>query len=301
MRNRFMLAALTLAAVLPTLARAQATHEREGSWEFSLGGGAMYVDGTLTHYLGMHGFANDTAPGNIAPAAVVGLGYNINNHLGFSGGTGFGVGSGVKYLSPFGDFTYTANLNATTSPFLLIGTQFTRITGNDRVTHPTWGARAGLGVRHMLSDNVALRLEGRMAFEHYAETARKTTFDPILTLGLSYFTAGRHAPQVVIAPPCPQCARARVDTIVRVQREVRVDTVLVTEPSVDQLVLRVQFETDKTALLPKSRPVLDSIAMAISANDKAAPKGQSRDAVNWFWTRLPMSTVLLPPNKSDVR
>ena len=165
MRNRFLLAALTLATVLPTLARAQAA-QREGSWEFSLGGGAMYVDGTLTHFLGTNGFANDTAPSNIVPVGVVRLGYNVSNHFGFSGGTGFGMGSGVKYLSPFGDFTYTANLNATTSPFLLIGTQFTRLTGNDRVTHPTWGARAGLGVRHMRSATMigrALALNGSVS------------------------------------------------------------------------------------------------------------------------------------------
>ena len=46
---------------------------------------------------------------------------------------------------------------------------------------------------------------------------------------------------------------------------------------------------------------IDNTVQAISASDKAAPKGQSRDAVNWFWTRLPMSTVLLPPSKSEVK
>ena len=179
----------------------------------------------------------------------------------------------MKYLAPFGDFTYTVNLNATTSPFLSLGTQFTRLTGNDRVTHPTWGARAGLGVRHMLSDNLALRLEGRVAFEHYAETTRKTTFNPIVTLGISYFTGGRHAPQVVIAPPCPLCvARVRVDTIVRMRtdtlRRLRVDTVQVVEQS-EQLVLRVNFETNKTEILPQSRVVLDTIAFAILATPRA--------------------------------
>jgi outer membrane protein OmpA-like peptidoglycan-associated protein len=121
----------------------------------------------------------------------------------------------------------------------------------------------------MLSDNLALRLEGRMGFEHYAETTRKTTFNPIVTLGLSYFTAGRRAPVAMAAAPCPVCARARVDTIVRMRtdtvRRTRVDTVRVVEFGPDQLVLRVQFETNKTALLPKSLPVLDTIALAIIA------------------------------------
>ena len=83
----------TLAAVLPMLTLAQPlAAQREGSWEFSLGGGILYVDGTLTHFLGTNGFANDTAPGNIVPAGVVRLGYNISNNFGFSVGAGVGGG-----------------------------------------------------------------------------------------------------------------------------------------------------------------------------------------------------------------
>jgi len=215
MRNRFLLAALTLAPVLPTLALAQAEPaQREGSWEVSAGAGAMYLDGHLATFLGNRGFAD--AGSNVKrlmPAAAARLGYNFNNNWGFSIGTGGAIGSGVKYLSPFAAVTYTVDLNATTSPFLTGGTQFTRITGNGRVTHPTWGAHAGLGVRHMVSENVALRLEGRMAFEHYEDQpGKKTAYNTIATLGISYFTAGRRAPAVTVAPPCPAC-RMRVDTV----------------------------------------------------------------------------------------
>ena len=216
MRNRFLLAALTLAPVLPTLALAQAEPaQREGSWEVSAGAGAMYLDGHLATFLGNRGFAD--AGSNVKrlmPAAAARLGYNFNNNWGFSIGTGGAIGSGVKYLSPFAAVTYTVDLNATTSPFLTGGTQFTRITGNGRVTHPTWGAHAGLGVRHMVSENVALRLEGRMAFEHYEDQpGKKTAYNTIATLGISYFTAGRRPPPAAAAAaPCPACRR-RVDTV----------------------------------------------------------------------------------------
>ncbi len=216
MSNRFSLAARTLAAFLPMVALAQPmAAQREGSWEFSVGGGAMYLDGKLASFLGSTGFADPGSNvGRLMPAAAVRLGYNFNDHLGFSIGTGGATGSGVKYLIPFAAFTYTVDLNAKTSPFITGGTQFTRITGNGRVTHPTWGAHAGVGVRHMVSENLALRLEGRMGFEHYAELpGRKTAYNSIATLGISYFTAGRRAPPgPMAAAPCPAC-RARVDTV----------------------------------------------------------------------------------------
>ena len=216
MSNRFLLAALTLAAFLPTLALAQAEPaQREGSWELSAGAGAMYLDGHLAGALAGRGFADSgSALKRLMPAAAVRLGYNFNNNIGFSIGTGGGTASGVKYLTPFAALTYTVNLNATTRPFITGGTQFTRITGNGRVTHPTWGAHFGLGVRHMVSENLALRLEGRMGIEHYEQTpGKKTAYNTIATLGISYFTAGRRAPPApMAAAPCPAC-RGRVDTV----------------------------------------------------------------------------------------
>jgi len=250
-----------LAALLPMLALAQPlAAQREGSWEFSLGAGAMFVDNTLTSLLGSRGFADNADPSGTVPAGVVRLGYNIDRNLGFSAGTGIGMGSGVKYLSPFGDFTYTVNLNAKTSPFLLVGTQFTRITGNDRVTHPVWGVRAGLGVRHMLGEMLALRLEGRVGFEHYAETDPKMTFNPIVTLGISYFTAGRRAPVAMAPPPCPMCARARVDTVWRTPAPSPPITIVLR----DTLVLEgVNFEFDSSALTPESHWILDRVAVEL--------------------------------------
>jgi outer membrane protein OmpA-like peptidoglycan-associated protein len=282
MRNRFLLAARTLAAFLPMVALAQPmAAQREGSWEFSAGAGAMYLDGHLATFLGNKGFADSGSNvGRLMPAAAVRLGYNFNNNLGFSIGTGGAIGSGVKYLSPFAAVTYTVDLNATTSPFITGGTQFTRITGNNRrVTHPTWGAHAGVGVRHMVSENLALRLEGRMAFEHYADLpGKKTAYNTIATLGISYFTAGRHAPAMAA---CPACGRARVDTLWRTPpppppvphkcEHGIAPKGFKTDPFGclilrDTLLLEdVHFDFDKSEITPTAVPILDRVGESMMA------------------------------------
>lgn len=283
MSNRFLLAALTLAAFLPTLALAQAEPaQREGSWELSAGAGAMYLDGHLAGALAGRGFADSgSALKRLMPAAAVRLGYNFNNNIGFSIGTGGGTASGVKYLTPFAALTYTVNLNATTSPFITGGTQFTRITGNGRVTHPTWGAHFGLGVRHMVSENLALRLEGRMGVEHYEQTpGKKTAYNTIATLGISYFTAGRRAPPVpMAAAPCPAC-RGRVDTVfVQAPRPPAPHKcehgVAPTGAKTDQfgcLVLRdtllledVRFDFDKSEITPTATAILVRLGESMRA------------------------------------
>jgi outer membrane protein OmpA-like peptidoglycan-associated protein len=280
LKNGRMLAAL-LALAQPLAA------QRDGSWELSGGLGAMYIDGGLASYLGSKGFANSgNTPSRFVPAAAVRVGYNVTNHWGFSIGTAGAKGSGVKYLVPFAAATYTANLNARFSPFLTGGTQFTRITGNSRRTHPTWGAHVGIGIRNMLGENIALRLEGRMAVEHYAELpGAKTAYNPIATIGFSFFSAGRRAPaEAVAAPPCPAC-----------QQLTRVDTVYVQPPPptphkcehgiapagtpTDQygcLVLRdtlllegVHFDFDKSDLTSTAKPILDRVAESMLAHPEA--------------------------------
>jgi outer membrane protein OmpA-like peptidoglycan-associated protein len=87
------------------------------------------------------------------------------------------------------------------------------------------------------------------------------TRSPVVTLGLSYFTGGR-APQQAWTPPRVDTLRTvRVDTV----RTVRADTVRLADLSADQVVLRVQFQTDRAELLPISGPVLNTVAAAIIA------------------------------------
>src|SRR5579859_5272635 len=283
MRNRILKSAWMLALCLPTvaLAQQQPVPRGAGTWELNGGLGIKIQDQALSGYLASGSattrFTTDaTQPGRVMPAGVLSIGYNFNRHLGFSLGTELAAGSGVKYVTPAATLIWTKDLDAATSPFITFGNQFTRIIGqNGRLTHPTFGFALGLGIRHMITEDVALRLEGRMALEHYAElTGAKSAYPSMITIGLSYFTGGRRPAN---APSCPVCqlGRGRVDTVRVMRRDTvvrsrvdtlrvaRVDTVLLPQP--DQLILRVQFQTDSTILLRKSRPVLDTIAQAIIA------------------------------------
>jgi len=274
MRNRPLKWAWTLAAFLPALAMAQqppAAH-REGSWELSLSGGVLLLDGTLRDFLGSRPaderFANSASPSRLAPTLVARVGYNFTRNLGISMSGGGAMGSGVTYLTPTAALTYTLNLNAKTSPFILVGTGLTRISGeNERVTHSTWGLHAGLGIRHFLSDNLALRLEGRMQFEGYdldndpTIRSRSTVSNPVITLGISYFVGGRRPSAAAACPACPR-AVTRVDTV-------RVNVPFATRPPPaivlrDTLVLEgVNFAFDESALTPESQEVLNRVARAL--------------------------------------
>ena len=282
MRDQVLKFARTLAAVLPMLALTQPlAAQREGSWEFTGSGGVMYTDGALSNFLGSKGFADGgNNPTRLVPAVALRVGYNFNTSVGFSLGIAGATGSGVKYLTPFGAFTFTGNLNATTSPFLTLGVQNTRVTGNGRVTHPTWGAHLGVGLRHFVSDDWALRLEARMSSEHFQEmSGRKAAYNTTLMLGLSYFTEGRHA---AAASPCPICQlpRTRVDTV-RIQAPIQPPVMHNCEHGIapvgtetdsygciilkDTLVLeQVHFDFDKSDITPTALPILDRVAESMN-------------------------------------
>ena len=279
MRFHILKNARTLAALLPLLAFAQpVTAQRIGSWEFSLGGGATYLATDFATFMGSSGLANGSVtPGRFVPGAVARVGYNFTNHLGFSVGSGFGAGSGVTYVNPFAAITLTGNINAITSPFLSLGTQFTRVTGNGLATHSVWGARGGLGVRHMLSSNLALRVEARIGLDHYAAMAgSKIAYNPILTAGFSYFTGGYREP-VATERVCPVCARARVDTVWR--------TVVTPAPApLPPIVLRdtlviegINFEFDSSGLTQgvalDSRSCGEGLARVRVCEDQVGDRG----------------------------
>jgi len=293
MRDQILKSMRALAAFLPMLALAQPVsaqsegRQRDGSWEWSAGAGLWYTDGALAGFLGRRGFSDDgNRPSRLAPAAAVRVGYNVSEQWGFSIGTSGAQASGVRYVAPFAAATYTANLNAGFSPFLTLGTQFTRITGeNSRKTHPTWGTHLGVGFRSMLSPNFALRVEGRIGMEHYADLPQsKTAYNSLATIGFSYFSAGRRAPPVAMgAPPCPQCPRARVDTLWRTRpppppRRCEHGIAPAGAP-VDQygcLVFRdtllleaVRFDFDKSEITPTAVSILDRVAESMLAYPEA--------------------------------
>ncbi len=269
MRVTILRTAVLLTLGLPTLASAQqpAPVDRVRSWEFSLGGGITVLDRDLLDALSAGPsatrFTESGDPGRVLPTGAVRLGYNFSNHWGLSAGAALAGGSGVSYLTPFADLTYTVNLNASTSPFLLAGLQGTRIAGqNNNRAHPTWGAHLGVGIRSMVSERMALRLEGRVAREYYQNPQGvKAAYTPVVTLGLSYFTAGRQARAETPTPTPCNCPAARV----------RVDTVRITTPAPpappkrivirDTLVLEgINFDYDKAELLANDKAILDQVA-----------------------------------------
>ncbi|MFN2315506.1 MAG: OmpA family protein [Gemmatimonadales bacterium] len=276
--------ALTLATLLPLPAIAQQPPvHREGSWELSLGGGVMLLDQKLRDYLGSRPanerFANSATPDGLAPTLVARLGHNFSRHFGISVSGGAARAEGVTYLTPTMAMTLTGNLNARTSPFLIVGTGFTRISGlNERVTHSTWGLHAGLGVRQMLGDRMALRLEGRIQAESYdmdndpGVRSRTTVYNPVITLGLSSFIGGRQPQTMAAAMPssCPACPRqvTRVDTVrVSVPAATRAPAAIVLR---DTLVLEgVNFAFDESALTAESHEVLNRVAAALQESQWA--------------------------------
>jgi outer membrane protein OmpA-like peptidoglycan-associated protein len=277
MRNRVSKSAWLLALCLPTLALSQQQPRGDGTWEFSAGGGVKMMDRPLLNFLASGSadtrFTNTLEPARYLPSIGARLGYNFSPHVGMSIGGEASNSAGVRYLTPFVALTLTSNLNAKISPFISIGSQFTRVEGlNERVTHPTWGAHFGAGIRSMISDHVALRLEGRMATEHFALLpGKKAAYPAFATLGLSYFVRGRRPwvvqrPAPYVAPRVDTLVRYRVDTL-RARPDTVREQVYIREPAIDadQLVLRVQFRTNGSELLSKSLPVLDTIAQAISA------------------------------------
>jgi outer membrane protein OmpA-like peptidoglycan-associated protein len=123
-----------------------------------------------------------------------------------------------------------------------------------------------LGAKFAIADNVALRVDGLANWM----TSTNWAPAPSVQVGLSFFRHPNHVVQTVVAQaPMPAPARVRVDTVYRVRVDsvlrMRTDSVKIAVAGPDQLVLRVQFQTNKATLLPRSRPVLDTIAKAIIA------------------------------------
>jgi opacity protein-like surface antigen len=171
---------------------ATAAAHREGSIELSVGAGVFSVDPKLNGYLEVLNIV-DPAPGRFMFGGAARVGYNFTQKLGLSLGSGFGVGNGASLLSPFAALTYTPDLNKKMSPFITVGAGLTRISGNgNRVTAS--GFHLGIGVRSMLGEKLALRVEGRMAYEPWSSPVAawdgNAAFNITATLGLSYFMGG---------------------------------------------------------------------------------------------------------------
>lgn len=189
-----------LGACLPSLAAAQQTpavNNRIGSWEYSVGVGVMSIDQALNGNILVPMGISNANPSRFAFGLSGRLGFNFSRYFGLSVGTMFSSGSGAKANSPFVDLTWTPSINARTQGFLMIGAGVTRFSKPGIHETSSFGGHLGLGVRRMISERLALRLEGRMQSERFEEqrTANSSTpaYNGFATVGLSYFTAGRVA------------------------------------------------------------------------------------------------------------
>ena len=170
-------------------ARPVAGVNRGGSWEFTVQGALFSVDQALNAGLDAANIVDQGSTSRFMFGGHAGLTKNLSTHLGFGIGAGFGVGSGATTIQPTVDLTWTSNLNSRFDFFIPVGANLSRFSGNGNRVTSTYGFHGGLGFRSFLSDNVALRVEGRMAYENFDETP-----DPAYNgqgrLGLSFFTGG---------------------------------------------------------------------------------------------------------------
>lgn len=204
MFNRILKSVGTLAVCLPTLALAQRPTgaHRDGSWELSVGGGLMTVDRALSYNVLVPMGIQDPDPkfGRLFVPGIVGrIGYLFNRNLAVSFGAMAGKGRGATVISPFASLSATLDINAKTSPFVMVGFGATRFsTGSSTLFTPpqkvhetaSYGGHVGAGVRSMISDRLALRLEGRMQYEQYEELEPGPAYNGFASLGVSYFTSG---------------------------------------------------------------------------------------------------------------
>jgi OmpA-OmpF porin, OOP family len=209
-----------------------AAAHREGSLEFTVGGGFSLIDKSLNAHLSTN--AIHIVNPNPRPTMLGGevrLAWNVSRRLGLGVGAGMANGNGAFLIAPFGALTYTFDLDRPFSPFVEIGaglTRFAAYTGglmgdpNQRETS-TYGGFAGLGLRAMLGPRVAVRAEGRLSYDHFAELG-KAALNGAGYLGLSLFVGGsaparRAAAEVPaatdVAPPAPAPVAARADAAVR--------------------------------------------------------------------------------------
>ena len=223
MRTRVVLAVGALAAIVPALAGAQqrppaqqprpttppaaqprpaprpaaqpaqrpatpAAAHREGSFEVTVSGGLFTVDRAFNGVLAQYGIA-DPNPSRFMFGGAGRLTYNISQNLGVSVGSGVGTGNGATLLAPFAALTYTFDLNKKLSPFIEAGLDMPRFSGNGTHLTAQYGAFGGVGVRSMIGENMALRVEGRMAYDKFKESS-DAAYNGTGLVGLSFFMGG---------------------------------------------------------------------------------------------------------------
>jgi len=157
----------------------KAAGARDGTWELSAGVGVMALGQAI----------NPPASGVAAAAGgLLRVGYNINSMWNVSVGSGLGYGGeGSRgFAAPFAAVTWTPDINQTTSPFVTAGVGVLYSSAMSSVSDAFGGGHVGVGVRHMIGENLAVRAEGMMQYLFTPKSA-----DGFVTVGLSYFVGAK--------------------------------------------------------------------------------------------------------------
>jgi len=202
MRFRLVANVLALAACLPVLAQAQnpapaAGVPREGTWELSVGAGAVYLDQQLIGVVKI----TDPSANRVAPGAAVSVGYHLSRMWSLSAGIFAGYTKPATVLQPFGAISWTPNIDAKTSPFVTLGGGWTNVSWQGYKVTSQYGVNVGVGVRHMLGERMALRLEAREQYEKFKDATvfPNSVFNGTGTIGLSWFIGGHRVPVANVA------------------------------------------------------------------------------------------------------
>ena len=175
-------------AVMPAARPAVATAHREGSIELTGGVGGFSVDQAQNGYMARHHITK-ASPSRFMFGGEVRATYNVSQNLGIGVGSSIGTGNSATLIGPFAAVTYTLDLNKKFSPFFELGAGMNRFSGSSNRMTSSYAAFGGLGVRSMIGSNMALRVEGRMAYDKYSELS-SAAYNGGAFVGLSYFMGG---------------------------------------------------------------------------------------------------------------
>lgn len=191
--------------------------DRSHAWEFTLSGSLFSVDRALNNALRAGGAnAIRTSDSRFMFGGDLGLNKHLGNNLSIGIGSGVGVGGGAMVLTPRFDITLSSNVSNNFNIYVPIGVGVTRHTAGgptdaNRITSK-FGVHGGLGIRSFLSDNVAIRLEGRMTYDKYDETfgsGDQNAYNGQGSLGLAFFAgagAARDTDMDGVADKRDRCA-----------------------------------------------------------------------------------------------
>jgi outer membrane protein OmpA-like peptidoglycan-associated protein len=264
-----------------TPARRVAGPSRDKAWEFTVSGSIFSVDGALADRLVVSGIRDDNS--RFMFGGDLGINKHFGKNLAIGIGSGLGVGQGAMVLTPRFDIQIGTNINNKTSLYIPIGVGVTRHTAGgptdaNRITS-TFGVHGGLGLRSFLSDNVALRLEGRMTYDKYDETFNngdQNAFNGQGSFGLAFFVGG--------APPRDTDMDGVVDKKDRCAATPRGALVDVNGCPRDTDRDRVWDGIDRCANTPANTPV----------DATGCPLDTDRDGVNDAADRCPNTTAGTP-------